>query len=132
MNSDDFEQRLQRQPMRQVPPEWRAIFSRRRITHRASVSFFLLAHHSLSLNSQPPRCSGLLKGLGQPGCDLAAAVDSGMPARMINPLLSPERPPGRLRKGSWLGGKGALADRIARRQEIPIAERPKPAAPRRE
>src|ERR1041384_6724403 len=24
MNSDDFEQRLQRQPLREVPPEWRA------------------------------------------------------------------------------------------------------------
>ena len=118
MNSDHFEQRLQRQPLRQIPTEWRAeILSKAhhasRITHHALVapksdeggSRLLLARHNLN-----PQLSTLnsplafAQGLGEPGRDLAAAADSECFHDVINLSLSPGRSPDLHRKGSWLGG----------------------------
>ena len=88
MNSDHFEQRLQHQPLRQIPTEWRAeILSKAhhasRITHHALVapksdeggSRLLLARHNLN-----PQLSTLNspvafpQGMGESRSNLAPAA----------------------------------------------------------
>ena len=136
MNSNDFEKRLQRQPMRRVPAEWRAnILSAARqaaslqhaprTTHHASPSLLSTLHHQLTtlLWPHPAAWAGLaavwlvILGLNHMTQDAPTRV-----ARHVSPP-SPEV------FMAFQEQQRLLIELIGPR-EIPAAERPKAALPR--
>ena len=136
MNPDDFEKRLQRQPMRRVPSEWRAnILSAARqaaslqhaprTTHHASPSLLSTLHHQLTtlLWPHPAAWAGLaavwvvILGLNHMTQDAPTRV-----ARRVSPP-SPEV------FMAFQEQQRLLAELVGPR-ETPVAERPKPRLPR--
>jgi len=150
MNSDDFEQRLQRQPLRQIPPEWRAeILSKAhhalaapksgeggsRITHSLRRSQTKADHISAwrilvsTFNSQP---STLLWPSPKAWAGLAAiwllliVVNASTNDKSIAVARALPRPaPERLM--AWREQERLLTELLGPR-EMPVAEKPKPAA----
>src|SRR5713226_4434921 len=140
MNSDDFEQRLQRQPPRQIPPEWRAeILSKAhhasRITHSSRRSQTKADHVSFwrviisTLNSQlstllwpSPKAWGSLAVIWL----LLLIVNASMSDKSISVAGALSRPaPERLM--AWREQERLLTELLGPR-EMPVAEKPKPAA----
>ena len=129
-NSDDFEQRLQRQPLRQIPAEWRAkILSKAhhasRMTHHVSFWRILIS----TLNSQ---LSTLLWPSPKAWASLAAIwlllliVNASTNDKSIAVARTLPRPaPERLM--AWREQERLLTELLGPR-EMPVAEKPKPAA----
>jgi len=131
MNSDDFEQRLQRQPPRQIPPEWRAeILSQAhhasRTTHHVSAWRAMLS----TLNSQ---LSTLLWPSPKAWASLAviwlllliANTSTSDKSTAVAGAVSRPAPE---RLMAWREQERMLTELLGPR-EIPVAEKPKPAAP---
>ena len=136
MNTEDFEKRLQRQPLRQVPAEWRGeILSAARqasapqhaprTTHHSRPSLFSTLNYQLStiLWPHPVAWAGLaavwlvILGLNHTTRDALPRLAKGsLPAapQVFMAFQEQER---------------VLAELIGPR-ETPVAERPKPAPPR--
>src|SRR5437870_4034840 len=128
-NSDDFEQRLQRQPPRQIPSQWRAeILSKAhhaRITHHVSFWRILIS----TLNSQ---LSTLLWPSPKAWASLAAIwlllliVNASTNDKSIAVARTLPRPaPERLM--AWREQERLLTELLGPR-EMPVAEKPKSAA----
>ncbi len=130
MNSDDFEQRLQHQPLRQIPPEWRAdILSKAhhasRITHHVSAWRVIIS----TLTSQ---LSTLLWPSPKAWASLAAIwlllliVNPSTTDKSISVAGALSRPaPERLL--AWREQERLLTELLGPR-EMPAAEKLKPAA----
>jgi hypothetical protein len=141
MNTDDFEQRLRRQLPRPIPPEWRSeILS---TTHQESV-----AHHINSSRSFPATLNALarhskattaqLSTLLWPSRKAWAAVATiwlvilavNIAMRDKSSAVARTAPrPARETMLAWKEHERLLTELIGP-QEMPSAERPKPAAPR--
>jgi hypothetical protein len=133
MNSDDFEKRLQHQPVRQVPPEWRAeILSAAhkaapfqhatRNTHRSLLST-LGSQLSAILWPRPVAWAGLAAvWLVIAGLNVATRQASPRAVHRTSPL-SPQV------LVAFQEQARLLAELIGPR-EAPVAERPKPVLPR--
>ena len=136
MSANDFEERLQRQPLRQIPGEWREqILSAARqasssqpathTTHHAVPSLLSTIHHQLStlLWPHPTAWAGLAAvWLVIAGLNLTTREASPRFARHASPL-SPQV------FMAFQEQERVLAELIGPR-ETPVAERPKPAVPR--
>jgi hypothetical protein len=136
MNPSEFEQHLQAQPMRPMPPEWRAqILSAAkdatlsphasRITHHAPPSLLSNVYHQLSslLWPHPAAWAGLAAvWLVILGLNWTTASPTRTEAKLSRPaspqLIMAFREQERL-----------LNELLAPR-ETPVADRPKPGAPR--
>jgi hypothetical protein len=138
MNTEDFEKRLQRQPLRQIPGEWReGILSAARqaspsehaprTTHHVSPARSLLStlHHQLStiLWPHPTAWAGLAAvWLVILGVNLTTRDASTVVAKRAA-LVSPQV------FMAFQEQERLLAELIGPR-DPPVAERPKPAPPR--
>ena len=138
MSPDDFEKRLQRQPLRQIPPEWRQeILSAARhassphhasrISHHVPASPSLLStiHHQLStlLWPQPRAWAGLAAAwLIILGINLTTRDASTAVTRHASPV-SPQV------FMAFHEQERLLAELLGPR-ETPVAERPKPSPAR--
>ena len=136
MNTEDFEKRLQRQPLRQIPGEWREeilVAARQasgthhapRTTQHASPSLLSTLTHQLStlLWPHPAAWAGLaavwlvILGLNYTTRDAFPRLAKGsLPAAPQLFMVFKEQ-------------ERVLAELIGPR-EAPVAERPKPASPR--
>ena len=138
MNTDDFEKRLKREPLRQLPGEWRAqILSAAkraspahhasRITHHSPPSRSVLStlHHQLStlLWPHPTAWAGLAAvWLVILGINLTTQDASTVIAKHASPV-SPQI------FMAFQEQERLLSELIGPR-EAPVAERPKPIVPR--
>ncbi len=138
MNSDDFEQRLQRQPLRPIPPEWRAdVLSAMRLAsdkrHASRIPHHVSPWRSVfsTLNSQlstllwpSPKAWAALATIWVVIFAINAAtadkshVVARMPSRRAREMIL-----------TWKEHERLLTELIGP-PEMPIAERPKPVLPR--
>jgi hypothetical protein len=127
MNPDDFEKRLQRQPLRQIPGEWRA-----EILSTAQQASFpdhtsRITHHALQLSAllwpHPAAWAGLaavwLLILGfnlttRDASQVAAKHAASVPPQVFMAFQEQER----------------LLSELIGPRDTPVAERPKPRLPR--
>jgi hypothetical protein len=138
MSADDFEQRVQRQPLRQIPGEWRAeILSAARQASQAEHaprttdhapprrSLLSTLHYQLStlLWPHPTAWAGLAAAwLVIAGLNLTTREASPRLARRAEPL-SPQ-------VFMAFQEQARLLTELIGPCEAPVAERPKPAVPR--
>jgi hypothetical protein len=130
MNSDDFEKRLQHQPVRQVPPEWRAEI----LSAARQASLPPHASHPSLLSTLSSQLSALLwpRPIAWAGLAAVWLVIVGLNA------TAPEASSRMVRRASPLSPQAfvalqeqarLLAELIGAR-EATVAERPRPVLPR--
>src|SRR6266404_2597777 len=129
LNTDDFEQRLQRQPPRQIPPEWRAdILSRPdhapRITQHVSAWRILISTFNSQLSTllwpSPKAWAGLAAIWLLLLIVNASISDKSIAVARALPRPAPER------LMAWREQERLLTELLGPR-EMPVAEKPKPA-----
>jgi hypothetical protein len=136
MNSDDFEKRLQAQPLRQLPPEWREqILSAAkdaatsthasRVTHHNRPSLLSTVYHQLStlLWPHPAAWAGLAAVWV---VILGINLTTGSPTRTEAKLSRPASP----QFFMAFQEQQRLLNELLATRETPVADRPKTGAPR--
>ena len=138
MNADDFEKRLQRRPLRQIPGEWGAeILSAARqaclaehaprTTHHVRPSRPLLStiHHQLSTLLWPhPTAWAALAGVW------VVILGINLTTRDASPALAKHSSPVSPQVFMAFQEQERLLSELIGPRETPVAERPKPAQPR--
>jgi hypothetical protein len=138
MNMDDFEKKLERQPLRQIPGEWREqILSAARqaslpqqaprTTHHAprSVSLLSTIHHQLStlLWPHPTAWAGL-------AAVWLVILGINVTTRDASTAIAKHAPPASPQVFMAFQEQERLLSELIGPREAPVAEQPKPRAPR--
>ena len=131
MNTDDFEKRLQRQPLRQVPGEWREeiLSAARRATP---------AHHASRITHHVPRSRSLLSTILWPHptawAGLAAVwlviLGINLTTRDASTVIAKHASPVSPQVFMAFQEQQRLLVELIGPRETPVAERPKPVVPR--
>jgi len=130
LNSDDLEQRLKGQPLRRIPPEWRAdILSRAdpasRIPHHASAWRILISTFNSQLSTPlwpSPKAWASLAAIWLLLLIVNASTnDKSIAVARALPRPTPER------LMAWREQERLLTELLGPR-EMPVAEKPKSAA----